>query len=78
MHLMMRHPNVRRHWYKWEIEGAGLPRGVLVVETDLTLDPEAPDFQTSALEVLRNLAKDVASGVGISVVHIVPVGVSNP
>lgn len=53
---MINHPNVIRAYFKWEVKN-GSPRRVLVIETDLELDSEKPEFDSSELDDLVDRAE---------------------
>ena len=52
---MLNHPNIIRHYFKWEIVGNTHNR-VLVIVTDLELDAENPGFDSSTFDDVVNLA----------------------
>lgn len=78
----MPHPNLKRWWFEWEerpnANAVLSPNLVLVIETDLPLDPIDPGFDSSELDDVSTTARtDAARGrpnVVIYATRIVPAG----
>ncbi len=53
---MIEHPNIKRHWFEYEIE-SGLQKTVLVVETDLALTPLAESYDEALVSQVLDVVQ---------------------
>lgn len=68
------HPHIARSWHEWEIDGRER-RLILVIETDIEMQPEADDYDAVLMEEVRSaaVARLRATPSVIDCVRIVPV-----
>jgi len=66
--------HIVRSWHEWEIDGLAR-KVILVVETDLALQPDENGYDAITLDALRSVAIDLsrASPGAIDRIRIVPV-----
>ena len=70
----MPHPHITRSWHEWEIDGRAR-RLILVIETDIEMQPEADDYDAALMEEVRSaaVARLRATASAIDRIRIVPV-----
>ncbi|KEQ54154.1 hypothetical protein [Sphingobium chlorophenolicum] len=69
----MHHPHIARCWHEWEIDGRER-RIILVVETDVEMQPEADGYDAALMEEVRSaaVARMRATSSAIDRIRIVP------
>jgi len=69
--LMLKHPNVKRTWPTIKMEGNKITK-VLLVETDLVLAPDDPDFDEDAVNGLLSALGKYLKRAGYDGAEIIP------
>lgn len=68
------HQNIVRSWHEWEIDGRER-RLILVIETDVEMQPDAENYDAALMEEVRSAAVELlrATPSAIDRIRIVPV-----